>query len=105
VKRLVGLPGERISITRDGHLLINGTAATPPGGVPTTFPWPERLAGFPMALVPDHAMTLGSNDYFFIGDSAPASFDSRFDSPVHAAALRGVVSARYWPLSRVKPYR
>jgi type IV secretory pathway protease TraF len=50
-------------------------------------------------------MTLGSNDYFFIGDSAPASFDSRFDGPVHAAALRGVVSARYWPLSRVKLYR
>jgi signal peptidase I len=105
VKRLVGLPGERISITRDGRLLINGTAALPPAGAPATFPWPEQLAGFPMALVPDHAMTLGPTDYFFIGDSAPASFDSRFDGPVHAAALRGVVSARYWPLSRVKLFR
>jgi nickel-type superoxide dismutase maturation protease len=45
--------------------------------------------------------TLGSNEWWVVGDAPTASTDSRFFGPIERAAIRGEVVARYWPLSRL----
>ena len=44
--------------------------------------------------------TLGPGEYWVVGDDPSASTDSRSLGPVGGEAIRGVVRARYWPLSR-----
>lgn len=105
VKRLLGLPGEKLTITQDGRVLINGSAITPPADAPQTFPWPSDLRDLPAGLRPDRELVLGPDEYFVVGDNSFSSFDSRFAGPVHAADITGVLSARYWPLSRMALFR
>ncbi len=63
VKRVVGLPGETVSIRR-GQVYINGRLLNEPYAVGDTFP--------------DHApMQIGPDDYFVLGDNRMVSEDSR----------------------------
>jgi signal peptidase I len=88
VKRLVGLPGDRIALQR-GVLRINGASVDEPyvnGGPPG----------------PDFAeRTLGADEYFMMGDNRAQSCDSREWGPVTRADLIGPVFAVYWPLTRL----
>ena len=88
VKRLVGLPGDRIALAR-GVLRINGEPVDEPyvnGGPPG----------------PDFAeRTLGPDEYFMMGDNRAQSCDSREWGPVTRADLIGPVFAVYWPLTRL----
>jgi signal peptidase I len=88
VKRLVGLPGDRIALER-GVLRINGERVDEPyvnGGPPG----------------PDFAQrTLGPDEYFMMGDNRAQSCDSREWGPVTRADLIGPVFAVYWPLTRL----
>jgi signal peptidase I len=88
VKRLVGLPGDRIALER-GVLRINGERVDEPyvnGGPPG----------------PDFAQrTLGPDEYFMMGDNRAQSCDSREWGPVNRADLIGPVFAVYWPLTRL----
>ena len=88
VKRLVGLPGDRLALQR-GVLRINGEPVDEPyvnGGPPG----------------PDFAeRTLGPDEYFMMGDNRAQSCDSREWGPVTRADLIGPVFAVYWPLTRL----
>ena len=88
VKRLVGLPDDRIAMT-DGVLHINGEPVDEPyvnGGPPG----------------PDFAeRTLGDDEYFMMGDNRGQSCDSREWGPVSRDDLIGPVFAVYWPLTRL----
>jgi signal peptidase I len=88
VKRLVGLPGDRIALER-GVLRLNGERVDEPyvnGGPPG----------------PDFAeRTLGPDEYFMMGDNRAQSCDSREWGPVNRADLIGPVFAVYWPLTRL----
>jgi signal peptidase I len=88
VKRLVGLPGDRIALER-GVLRLNGERVDEPyvnGGPPG----------------PDFAQrTLGPDEYFMMGDNRAQSCDSREWGPVNRADLIGPVFAVYWPLTRL----
>jgi signal peptidase I len=70
-KRIVGLPGERISL-HDGVLLINGKP----------LPIPARLAYlhyYPLGnLAKGNEVSCGSG-YFVLGDDSRDSFDSRYE--------------------------
>jgi signal peptidase I len=88
VKRLVGLPGDRIALQR-GVLRINGEPVDEPyvnGGPPGPH-FAER--------------TLGADEYFMMGDNRAQSCDSREWGPVTRADLIGPVFAVYWPLTRL----
>lgn len=95
VKRVIGLPGDRISIvwgTRD--VLINGTRYTVPSAVPNAPPPPsERQA--------QRVWTVPAGSLFVMGDNRPASCDSHVwsDPYVPTANVIGQAELTYWPLS------
>jgi signal peptidase I len=91
VKRVVGLPGDRLSI-RDGHVIRNGVqekdSYTIPctGGGDCTFPQP---------------ITVPKGDYYMMGDNRPDSLDSRFWGPVPRAWMIGKAFFTYWPPDQI----
>ena len=83
VKRVVGLPGDRIVLDR-GKLIVNGKA------LPETFGYvPDRNA-YGYWVVPE-------GQYFVLGDNRPVSSDSREGWFVDRALIKGKVRACIWP--------
>ncbi|HSE80567.1 MAG TPA: signal peptidase I [Gaiellaceae bacterium] len=91
VKRLVGLPGERISSVQ-GIVYIDGEPLDEPyvNGGPPGPDFRERV--------------LGADEYFMLGDNRGQSCDSRKWGPVTREDLIGPVFAIYWPLTRLGLY-
>jgi signal peptidase I len=88
VKRVVGLPGERVRLAA-GRLEVDGA------------PVPEPyLAGPPTSA--ELEMELGPAQYLVLGDHRAASIDGRDFGPVGADALLGLVRFAYWPPRRLR---
>jgi len=85
VKRVIGLPGEEVSIS-GGVVHINGTPLGEPDYIPTT-----PLYGESSVLVPEE-------EYFVLGDNRTSSSDSRSWGTVPRANIIGKVWFTYWPL-------
>ena len=89
VKRVVGLPGERVTFD-DGLLFINDVHHTEP-----------YLGGLPAYLGLDRtSFPVGDDRYFVLGDNRAHSSDSRSFGPIAANRIVGIVIARLWPLVR-----
>jgi signal peptidase I len=91
VKRVVGLPGDRISI-RSGHVIRNGVRE------PDSYIYGcngVAVCNFPTAI------TVPAGDYYMMGDNRGASDDSRFWGPVPRAWIIGKAFLTYWPPSRI----
>ena len=89
VKRLIGLPGERVT-ERDGYVYIDGRRLAEPYIYPAfrgtqSGAWPR----------------VGANDYFFLGDNRIHSCDSRSWGTVPRKSLIGPVLFTYWPPTRL----
>ncbi len=96
IKRLIGLPGERIAI-HAGGVSINGVALEEPYLI-------ERPPPVPQAS--DTLFILGDDAYFVLGDNRGASIDSRAFGAVGRRAIIGVVVAAVPPwrdASRTRP--
>ncbi len=95
VKRVIGLPGDEISIER-GVLMVNRQPPDEPYLTPTANPAPQHFPGLqtfgPLFVPKDHV--------FVMGDNRANSYDSRFFGPVPHENLVGEVSLRFWPLDR-----
>ncbi len=92
VKRVIGLPGDRISI-RDGHPVINGHELTDepyitPCGLAAECNMPQTIT-----IPPGH--------YFMMGDNRGDSDDSRFWGPIPESWIVGEVFFTYWPPDRI----
>jgi signal peptidase I len=91
IKRLVGLPGDRLSIV-NGHVIRNGRR--------------ERdgyiigCAGNPSCEFPG-TITVPRGYYYMMGDNRPDSEDSRFWGPVPKAWIIGKAFFTYWPPDRI----
>ncbi len=91
IKRVVGLPGDRIQII-NGHVIRNG--------VPEKDPYIVQCAGSSSCTFRT-AITVPPGDYYMMGDNRPDSDDSRFWGPVPDKWLIGVAFFTYWPPDRV----
>lgn len=84
VKRIVGLPGDRIEMHR-GTLFVNGDPCDAYGCIPDR----QELA----------ALEVPDGNYFVLGDNRPISCDSRDFGLVAQELLKGRVRVRFWPLA------
>jgi len=112
--RLVGLPGEEITIA-DGRISANGQLLAIPDSLGGIEFRAELDRGFGTLWgAPSRPARLGSDEYFVLGDFTTQSRDSRFwqaDAAGHQPFavpvdnLLGVVTHIYWPLGRWRTLR
>ena len=89
VKRIIGLPGEIITIA-DNKVFINGKALEE-----------EYLSGVKTEAFDDISeIQLSNNEYFLLGDNRENSLDSRRIGPISRADLIGHVFVRVLPPQR-----
>lgn len=83
IKRVIGLPGEKVEI-RAGKIFVNGVR------VPE--PYPYNFADYDYGPI-----TVGSDEYFVLGDNRPYSSDSHSWGMVPVKDLIGKAWISYWP--------
>ncbi len=88
IKRVVGLPGEVVSI-RDGRVYVNGKALREPYLVPGAL---DQLSYPPVTVESDH--------YYVLGDHRESSNDSRVWGAVDRKYIYGKAVFVYWPFSQ-----
>jgi signal peptidase I len=89
IKRVVGLPGEWVSI-RDGHVLVNGKPLAEPY-VPSGYL--DHQTYPPVHVEPEC--------YYLLGDHRDASSDSRVWGTVERKYIYGKAVFVYWPLDEI----
>lgn len=112
-KRLVGLPGEVITI-RDGVVCTDGRPLDMPDHLKGLVYVEAPYAGAEMWGSPDRPAQLGPDEYFVLGDNSARAWDSRYwdegapGHPTYAvpkAYMIGVVTHIYWPTDRMRILR
>jgi signal peptidase I len=91
VKRVVGLPGDRIEII-NGHVYRNGVRERDPYIEPCNGLGACNFAG---------TIVVPRGDYYMMGDNRPESDDSRFWGPVPKNWIIGKAFFTYWPPGRI----
>ncbi len=86
IKRLIAIPGDTVAIY-DGQVFVNGEAIDEP--------YLHEVST--ACRVYCGPLTLGNDEYFFMGDNRPGSRDSRSFGPIPARQIVGRVIVRYWP--------
>ncbi|MGD1049519.1 MAG: signal peptidase I [Solirubrobacteraceae bacterium] len=92
VKRVIGLPGDRLSI-ENGHPVINGKELT---NEPYITPCTDSTS----CEMP-HTIVIPRGEYYMLGDNRGDSDDSRYWGPVPLSWIIGEVFATYWPIDRI----
>ena len=91
IKRIVGLPGDRLEVV-NGGLIRNGKA--------TAEPWLDEAMDYAMPPI-----TVPDDQLWVMGDNRNASLDSHLWGPLPEANVIGTAVWRYWPLQRFGPLR
>ncbi|RJQ53168.1 MAG: signal peptidase I [Actinobacteria bacterium] len=92
IKRVVGLPGERIAMDDSGRFTIDGSPIEEP------YLTPESRLTKAGPLLP---YTIPPRHIWVMGDNRNNSGDSRFNGPVPYSRLVGDAFAIYWPPDRI----
>jgi signal peptidase I len=98
IKRIIGLPGERIEI-KDGSFKIFNQAN------PDGFTLDESsYLGKEVKTTGEQVVTLSDNEYFVMGDNRSFSSDSRVWGAVPSEDIIGEVLLRAWPLNEISVF-
>lgn len=92
VKRIIGLPGEKIEF-KNNKLYINNKEIEEDFGHIETEDFSLSDIGY--ETIPD-------NMYFLVGDNRTNSLDSRYIGLVSDSDIEGVVHFSIWPLKKIK---
>ena len=88
VKRVIGLPGERV-VMAEGMLYADGREVAEP-----------YLGGLPSSVgLGESAWDLGAGEFLLLGDNRAHSTDSREFGPIGADRIVGRAWLRYWPVT------
>jgi len=96
IKRVIGLPGEKVQIKDGGVYLFNSAH---PDGVKLDEPY--LAAEVKTYSLNEEITALSSSQYYVLGDNRNASKDSRSFGPVDQKFLTGRVLFRGWPFNRL----
>ncbi|WP_425388165.1 signal peptidase I [Ectobacillus panaciterrae] len=102
VKRIIGLPGDRIEYKND-RLYVNGYFMEEP----YLEAYKKQLAGgqltgdFKLEELTDKK-AVPKDSVFVVGDNRLGSWDSRHFGFVHISQIVGKVDLRYWPIQEVR---
>ncbi len=99
VKRLLGLPGERVEV-RDHLLWADGAPVESAAAPYLLLPSPERPAS-PRVPADFGPLRLGPDEYLALGDHRGASLDSRVFGPIARRDLLGRAFMIYWSVPMV----
>ncbi len=88
IKRVIGLPGDKIVIDDNGRVTINGTRIEEP-----------YIAHFCTDGKCSGHWQLTASQYFVLGDNRANSYDSHAFGPIDHSLIVGRAWIRYWPLS------
>jgi signal peptidase I len=93
MKRVVGLPGESVSLN-DGQLSINGLQLTRPDSIRSLiyYAYGNLLYGDPVEC---------GDGFYILGDDSKDSQDSRFEGPLDPDRIVGRSWLIVWPPSRI----
>ena len=93
IKRLVGLPGDKILI-RDGKIYVNGKV------------WEnkkiEKIRYYAIGPYGTDEQTIPKGKYYFLGDNSENSDDSRFWGFADRKLILGKAVMTYWPITHMK---
>lgn len=92
IKRIIGLPGEQVTIDKRGNIYINGMVL-------------RDSYGYGVIADPGIAVNtvkVGEDEYFVLGDNRNNSTDSRFEEVgnIKRDQITGKVALRIWPIDR-----
>jgi len=87
IKRIIGLPGERVEV-RDGVVSVNGRTLAEP-----YVEFPDRRSAAPVVVPP--------NAYYVLGDNRADSDDSRTWGVLAASDIVGKAVVGIWPPRRI----
>lgn len=94
IKRIIGLPGERVEIKNGVLTIINDEYQE-------GFELDEPYIAEALRTGPDTIMVLDEEEYFVLGDNRTQSLDSRIWGPLDQNFFVGRAWIRLWPFSRV----
>ncbi len=94
IKRIIGMPGEKVRIDEEGNIYINDKLLDEDYGKETIIPSMIGRAS--------NNVVLDKDEYFVMGDNRNDSKDSRFDEVgnITRDELEGKAVFRIWPLTK-----
>lgn len=96
IKRIIGLPGERIVIKNDSVTIY--------GADGNEIKLAENyISG--MSISKNIDEKLNPNEYFVMGDNRDFSFDSRSWGPLTRGDVTGLVKFRLWPFNKLASFK
>jgi signal peptidase I len=97
IKRVIGLPGDKVEIHDDGIVYVNGTALDET----YTFRNAAGVNGPTTASSDQSTWVVPDGQLFVMGDHRGSSADSRVFGPINVSNVIGRAFLRYWPLSTI----
>jgi signal peptidase I len=94
IKRVIGLPGETVTIADNGNVVIKDSA-----GAEEVFTLSEPYIAYPKGG--SLARALKTDEYFMMGDNRAGSYDSRAWGPVDRDFIVGKAFLRLFPFTKI----
>ncbi|MDF7682764.1 signal peptidase I [Lactobacillus sp. ESL0679] len=100
VKRVIGLPGDKI-VSKNDQMYVNGKLLPEPY-LENNYKKADNAVG--QTFTTNFTYQVPKGYYWVMGDHRDISKDSRFFGPVKRQKIIGKVVLRYWPLNKIQNF-